>query len=145
MAFNIEVTAMARALAKHSSVRQSVISENVANADTVGFKARDSYAFKEVYQSSTGGASSAPPLQHAFSAKTTRPGHPGYEQARLAASPIAPTREIAKLGAEVPNGNTVSIEDQLARGAEALLNHQMALGVMRKTGDILRMAIGRAR
>ena len=51
--------------------------------------------------------------------------------------------EISKLGADSPNGNSVSIEDQMARGARAVADHELALGVLRKSMDLIRMSIGR--
>ena len=143
----IEVISMARALARHASVRQNLISENIANADTVDFKARDISDFSEIYESKSRnqktGASHS--LDASFAPRVTRPGHPGYEDVKAAVAPTPEAKEIAKLGAETRNGNTVSLEDQMTRGASAMLHHEMAIGVMRKAGDILRMAIGRAR
>ena len=53
--------------------------------------------------------------------------------------------EIAAFGAETPNGNSVSLEDQMIRAAEVRQSHDLALGVYRKTMDILRTSLGRQR
>ncbi len=45
--------------------------------------------------------------------------------------------------AESPNGNTVSLEDQMVRGVEAQRQHTMALAVWQKSLDILRFSLGR--
>ena len=42
-----------------------------------------------------------------------------------------------------PNGNTVSLEDQMMRSADARQSHDLALGVYRKTMDIMRNSLGR--
>lgn len=154
MAFDLTILSMAKQMAHHSSTRQSLVSENVANADTVGFRARDLRPFAEIYAERTGeavgGGPRRPPSPEApgFSAAATRPGHAGYdpigERALIARPPSSEPQVIAKLGAESTNGNTVSIEDQMARGATAVAHHQMAVGILRKSMDLLRMSIGRA-
>ncbi len=45
----LELTRMAQALAAHAGARMGVIAENVANADTPGFKARDIEDFATVF------------------------------------------------------------------------------------------------
>jgi flagellar basal-body rod protein FlgB len=108
-----------------------VIAENVAHADTPGYHARDLTDFSE-----TIARQDVP-----FTARATRPGHlefgadaRGFE-----------TREVTALGAESPNGNSVSLEDQVMRAAEVRHSHELALGVYRKSLDILRTSIGRNR
>ncbi|MEL6792619.1 MAG: flagellar basal body protein [Pseudomonadota bacterium] len=141
MAFDLKITAMARGLAAYAGQRQNLISENVANADTRRFKARDLKAFEDVYEGA--GAIDAARMA-AFSPRVTRPTHIGFEAAQAAGGAHRP-QEIAKLGAASPNGNTVSVEDQMARGAEALMQHEMALVIMKKAGEMVRMALGRPR
>lgn len=120
---------MASELAAHSAARQSVIAENIANADTPGYRARDIPGFAEAMAEPTG-----------FAPRATRPGHMSFaEEARFE------PREQAALGAETPNGNSVALEDQMVRAAELRTNHDMALGVYRKTMDILRDGIGKGR
>jgi flagellar basal-body rod protein FlgB len=46
----LELTRMAQALAAQSGARMAVIAENVANADTPGYKAKDMPAFADVYK-----------------------------------------------------------------------------------------------
>lgn len=138
MVYNIHVTTMARALAHHSGVRQAVVAENVANADTVGYRARGVRSFAEVYRG-PGGADAAAE----FAPRATRAGHAGFAPARPAGLEEMTIRESARRGGETPNGNSVSLEDQLVRGAEAKLHHDMALGVMSAVSDIMRMTIGR--
>lgn len=114
-------------LAAHSAARQTVITENIAQADTPGYRARDIPDFSETLRDGPG-----------LTARTTRPGHivfgadaNGFE-----------ATEVAAFGAETPNGNSVSLEDQMIRGAEVRQNHDLALGVYRKTMDILRTSLG---
>jgi len=159
MAFDLTVRAMAKGLAQHASTRQGLVTENVANADTIGFRARDVDAFSEIFEqtmtqdvaqrarrtleSSTDFVAVGP---DAFRATATRPGHVGYAEAAAAgrAGPLE-AREIAREGSESPNGNSVSLEDQMARGAQAALSHNMALSILRKSGELIRMAISSPR
>ena len=130
MDLKLNVLALASGLMGHASARQQVIAENVAHADTPGYRARDLADFSTTLDATPG-----------FSARVTRPGHlPFGADARG----FDPRLETAP-GAASPNGNTVSLEDQMTRAAEARQSHQMALGVYSKSMDILRSAIGRGR
>lgn len=150
MQTDLTILAMAKGLASHASTRQSIVSENVANADTVGYRARGIKPFAEVYNGpgapERGPAVARPGLQggpaQVFQASATRPGHTGFTET-LQRAEAAEIYEVSKLGSESPNGNSVSIEDQMARGAHAVADHQMALGVLRKSMDLIRMSIGR--
>ena len=135
MAMDLKVLSMASRFAAHAERRQSLISENVANADTQAYKARDLKPFAEVYDASTADRSG-------FVARATRPGHAGDAVGGAGREFGDPIR-LARLGASSPNGNTVSLEDQVTRGAEANLQHQMAMTILRTSMDILKMGIGR--
>jgi flagellar basal-body rod protein FlgB len=114
-------------LAAHSAARQTVITENIAHADTPGYRARDIPDFAATLSDGPG-----------ISARATRPGHIAFG---ADANGFEAT-EIAAIGAETPNGNSVSLEDQMIRGAELRQSHDLALGVYRKTMDILRTSLG---
>lgn len=121
----LEVTRMAQALAAHSAARLEVVAGNLAHADTPGYRAADITPFAEVWRD-------AAPL------RATRPGHLG------GAVPATPERrEDLRFGA--PNGNTVSVEAEMVRAAEARQSHDMALSVYRAVSDITRAALGRGR
>jgi flagellar basal-body rod protein FlgB len=124
---DLAILRMADALARHSAARHGLISENVANADTPGYRARDLPVFE--LRPDDG-----------FAARATRPGHLGRTldrlfEARLESDP----------GAMSPNGNDVSVDDQLARATQASGNHDRALAVYGKTLDLIRAALGRGR
>lgn len=142
MSNDLTILTMAKSLAAHATTRQGLVAQNVANADTPGFAARDVRPFAEVYRGP--GASTANPnaLRAAsFAPSASRPGHAGFEASGAAAAAY----DITKIDAASPDGNTVSLEDQMIRGARAQADHDMALGVLRKSMDLIRMAIGRAR
>ncbi len=123
----LELTRMAQALAAQSGARMAVIAENVANADTPGYKAKDFPAFAEVYEA--GG----------LEMRATRPGHLAAPSA--GATPI-PDRVR---GHESPNGNSVSLEAEMVKSVEARQNHDMALAIYRATSDVIRASLGRPR
>ena len=125
----LSILTLARGLAGHAAARQSVLAENIANADTPGYRARDIAPFSEVLESGT-----TPFQPHA-----TRPGHLGP----IGGATRYETREDTAFAAESPNGNTVSLEDQMLRGVEVQHAHDLALGVYRKSLDILRLGMGR--
>jgi flagellar basal-body rod protein FlgB len=125
---DLNVLRLASALAAHANARQQVIAENVAHADTPGYRARDIADFAEIVEAGP-----------AFSARTTRPGHIAFGADPHGFDP----REQAAIGAETPNGNSVSLEDQMMRAAEVRQEHEMALGVYRRSLEILRSAVVR--
>lgn len=125
---DLNILSLASALATHASARQQVISENVANADTPGYRARDIKPFGD-YVDPLGGP--------AFEAKRTRPGHMAFGSAIDGFEP----EQSAAFGAETPNGNSVSLEDQMMRGAEVQQEHGMAIGVYSKSLSILRSVV----
>ena len=123
---NLSILNLASALAAHASARQEVIAENVAHADTPGYRARDVADFATILDSGP-----------TFSARMTRPGHIGFG----AAPHGFEARETTAFGAETPNGNSVSLEDQMMRAAEVRQEHDLAVGVYSKALDILRTAV----
>lgn len=114
---DLKVLTEAAALARYAAARQEVIAENIANADTPGFKARDLEPFEAVYSRR---------LQ-------TRDG--------AAAAP----RLVENRDGASPNGNTVSLEDQMWRSAAAARQHETAVTLYAKTLSILRVALGSGR
>jgi len=126
MVENLSLFELASALARHAGQRHRVIAENVANADTPGYRARDVEDFRAT-------------VKEAFTARATRPGHAGASEA-----PRAP-RSFELPQPPEPNGNSVSVEDQAVRAAEAQHQHAMALAVYSKAVDIFRLGLGRAR
>lgn len=123
----LEITRMAQALAAHAGARMGVIARNVAHADTPGFVAQDTVEFRSVYES--GG----------LSLKSTRPGHIFPDQAR-------PSPDLIPSGGSAsPNGNTVSLELEMVKSAEARQDHEMALAIYRATSDVIRASLGRPR
>jgi flagellar basal-body rod protein FlgB len=125
---NLNILSLASALAAHASTRQQLISENVANADTPGYRARDIADFASTLDSTP-----------AYAARMTRPGHIAFGADPHGFEP----REQAAFGAETPNGNSVSLEDQMMRASAVRQDHDLALGVYAKSLAILRATVTR--
>ncbi|MFN6925711.1 MAG: FlgB family protein [Tabrizicola sp.] len=123
----LELTRMAQALAAHAGARMSVIAQNVAHADTPGYKAQDLPSFDKVFAAESGAM------------RATRPGH-------LTSAPHSPTLIPERApGRESPNGNTVSLEGEMVKSVEARQSHEMALAIYRATSDVVRASLGRTR
>lgn len=120
---------MASAAARHAALRQSVIAQNIANADTPRYMARDLMPFASYM---TDGRRSA---------TATRPGHvigemPQHRQVEV---------DTHAANAATPDGNTVALEDQMVRAADARRQHELALTLFRKSIDLVRTGLGRGR
>ena len=122
-----EILATASALARHSSQRQSLVAENIANADTPGYRSRDLDDFAALFESGSG-----------FDMRATRPSH-----RILAGGTAAPMRVIEAGGSMSPNGNDVSLEHEMLRAASIRQDHDLALAVYRASLGILRTSLGR--
>jgi flagellar basal-body rod protein FlgB len=122
---NLTVFDLASAMARHATVRHRVIAENVANADTPGYRARDTQPFSAV-------------VNDAFTARTTRPEHLVSAGLSRAAEP-----RIGEIDYPAsPDGNSVSLADQSRRATEATGQHRLAFAVYSKAADILRLGLG---
>ncbi|MGB0410598.1 MAG: flagellar basal body rod protein FlgB [Pikeienuella sp.] len=147
MSQDIHILAMAKGLAHHATTRQALVTENIANADTSEFRARDVKPFAEIYKGPGKPESGGDSRTASFHPIATRDGHAGYVPTGAQGAPqyAAAAYETHRIEADSSNGNSVSLEDQMARGAEAKMSHEMALGVLKKSMDLIRMTIGRGR
>ena len=124
----LEISKRAYALASFAMTRQAAVSANVANADTPGYKAVDTPDFAAAYQDGAG-----------LEPRATRNAH-------LARPNAEQTFEIAasrQPGNESPNGNTVSLETEMLKGADLRQSYDMALAIAKSTSSILRASLGR--
>ena len=124
----LEMFRLSGALAEHASRRQAVAAANVAQADTPGYRARAVESFADSY---------APEGSGPFAMRATRAGH-----IRDAEAPGA-ARVIPASSPASPDGNTVSIEMQMAEAARASSDHSRALAIYRSGLTILRAGLGR--
>lgn len=113
---SLEVFDLATARARHAALRQNVVAENVANADTPGFRAQDLRDFEDIVNQM----------------------RPGDSADRLnlgrridAGTPIS------------PNGNSVSLEIEMMKSVDAQRSHSRAMMVYQHAMTVLRTSIGR--
>lgn len=120
-----DVMRVAQTMARHAATRHGVIAQNIAQADTPGYKAQDIAPFRDAI------AAQGP--------KATRATH---INGSAAAADFAPITDRAAPNF-APNGNTVSLEREMMRAAETRQSHDLALAVYSSTRGILRAALGR--
>lgn len=112
-------------MARHAGSRQALTAQNIANADTPGYIAKHMAAFSEAYEKGTD-----------FALRATRAGHvhPGRTgpDGRLFTAQSEPS----------PNGNAVSIEDEILQSVNIAREHNRALMVYRHTMTVLRTSLG---
>lgn len=116
---DISVLKLYSNMARHASETQRVSAENVSRAAEPGYKAKAVESFED------------------FVARTAV-NQPGESSA-------AAFKTLEANTPSAPNGNTVSLEQEIFKSAEASSQHAMALTVYSKSMDLLRIAIGRSR
>jgi flagellar basal-body rod protein FlgB len=119
---------------RYLAERQTLIARNIANADTPDYKAQDLAPFNPAGASgsSAGGASS-------LHLARTQAGHFPLEQD--AASSHALVKTPPAYG-EKPNGNTVSVEEQMIRSADVSNAFALASAAYAKSISIMKIATG---
>ncbi len=105
--------------------RQAVLAQNVANANTPGYQPRDVAPFAAML------GSVAPGLA------ATAPGHMQPAAGAAGLRHVRP-RERA------PDGNAVSLEDQLVKVADTSSTQELVANLYRKYHGMFRTALGRA-
>jgi len=110
---------------QHLSRRTSVLAENIANADTPGFVARD-LAEPRAQTSPALRVSDARHIAHAGAAGSAR---------------IVPAPD----GDASINGNEVSLETQMMKLAQTRSDYQLASSVYRKGLELIRLAVSGGR
>lgn len=125
---NLNLFRHSNAMAAHAGRRQALVAVNIANADTPGYQAKAIAPFSEAFRASGG----AGPV------RTTRPGH------MTGSGGAPPEARPQPAGTEPsPNGNTVSLEDEMLRAVEVGREHSRALGIYRHALNVIRSAISR--
>jgi flagellar basal-body rod protein FlgB len=133
---DIPLLAMLKSRLGYLSDRQRVIAENVANADTPGYQARDvkPFSFHAQVQAAAGlsGGASAP----AGVMAVTQPGH-----MRPKSSPGA--FKVAKTpdSEETLDGNGVVLEDEMVKLTDTRMDYDAAVGLYQQSLGMLKMAI----
>lgn len=109
--------------------RQEVLAENIANADTPDFRARDlkPLRFDQMLASA------------AVRLEATAPGH--LEGLNSASGPFKISEQ--RMAYETaPDGNAVVLEEQMAKVSETALSYSLANELYRKQLGMFRIALG---
>lgn len=121
----LEIFKTAAGAAEHASRRQALIAQNIANADTPGYRGQDVAPFSDVM------ADYSTPMRH------TRAGH--MQPTSMAGA----AETILTDGQTSPNGNTVSLETEMMKAAQTRGQFDMAVGVYKSALNILKSSLGR--
>ena len=115
-----DVFALAEKRLEWTGQRQSVLAQNIANANTPGYAARDVKSFNEVLA-----AQAQPSVVGGFSGASNR----------SVADLTTTNRSI--------DGNAVVLDEQLEKVAETDTANQLAMNMYKKYQSMFRTAIGR--
>lgn len=123
---SLDIFQTAGAMARHAGARQAVVARNIANADTPGYQAQATRPFSETYRS-----------QGNMTVRATRAGHIPSQASTSLNNGSVGTAEPS------PNGNSVSIEEEMMKSVAISREHNRALAIYRHGLTILRSSIGR--
>ncbi|UWQ28650.1 FlgB family protein [Leisingera sp. M527] len=124
----LNVFKISHAMAVHAGTRQALVSQNIANADTPGYHAKDIKPFKEVF------AAGARPS----SMIATRGSHLNGTAGNGMDWAVTSSED----GSD-PNDNSVSVETELLKGVEVSRQHKRALAIYKSSMNILRASLGK--
>lgn len=132
----LQVFSVLRARMNYQQARQKVLAENIANADTPGYRGRDLVAFD------MRGAGRLPMTPAASQPVRTAEGHlPGV---LTAGSFDEPRSQTAQPYETTPAGTAVSLEDEMMKLAANQADYQAATTLYAKSLSILKIAIGKS-
>ncbi len=123
---SLDLFRVSSVMARHAGAQQSLVATNVANADTPGYRAMSLPAFSDTHRASSG-----------IGLRMTRLGH--MELPDQSGMP----RPFAGSGESAPNGNSVSIEEEMLNAIEAQRQHNQALAIYRHAMGLIRTSLGR--
>ncbi len=129
---NIPLFGMMKSKMAYMSERQSVLAQNIANADTPGYQARDVRApdFKK----------SLIRASHQLNMAKTSNMHFNGARNSVSATGIINRDSTYERN---PTGNNVAIEEEMSKVAENQAEYQKVLNLYRKSVDMFKTAIGK--
>jgi flagellar basal-body rod protein FlgB len=132
---DIPILSMLRTRLEWTQSRQKVLAENVANADTPGFQARDLTPLKFEPAGGAGGADGVSPVALA----TTERGHiPGL------GSTGSTFQSRSDAHYEVrPTGNAVNLEEEMMKVAANQMDFQTASALYTHSLGLIKIALGK--
>jgi|ThiBio_1000_plan_1041568.scaffolds.fasta_scaffold21280_3 flagellar basal-body rod protein FlgB len=132
---DLPVFSILKARMDYQQTRQKVLAENIANADTPGYRARDLRRFQPPQANDLLTTASVRPA-------VTQPGH----MAGLLSSGVfdAPGTTKGTAYETTPSGTAVSLEDEMMKLSANQADYQAAATLYSKSLAFLRIAIGRS-
>lgn len=118
----------------HLSQRQHVIAQNIANADTPAYKARELEAPSFAYMVDTGGARVARPTVQLSGAMKA------LGATQQVAAGIVPDRDVTETK---PDGNNVTLEEQVMKLGAIQAEFAALTNLYRKQMQLMKTATGR--
>jgi flagellar basal-body rod protein FlgB len=128
----IPLFSMLRGRLGYLGERQKLIAENVANADTPGYRPHDLKPFS--FEAQMKAAASSAGVQ-----AMTQPGHMQAPNARGSLSGAKPVRTADS--ETTLDGNGVVLEEEMMKMTDARMNYDAAIGFYQKSLGMLRTAI----
>ena len=128
---DIPLFSMLRGRLGYLNKREQVIAQNVANADTPGYVARDlkAFSFRSQMDKASGLQMVVPTQTNAAHLSGTAPRSDGAWK-----TVSAPDSETTL------DGNQVVLEEQMIKMTEARMNYDAAIGFYQKSLSLIRMA-----
>jgi flagellar basal-body rod protein FlgB len=123
--------------------RQQVLAQNIANADTPGFRAQDvkSPDFKGMLRGG-GPGTPRPSLAGPGAAAGLSATHVKHMTAPLGSSPTYKVVEDKSTDVSL-SGNSVGLEEQVLKVTKTAMDHQLTVNLYRKHIAMIKMALGR--
>ncbi|TMV67406.1 flagellar biosynthesis protein FlgB [Thioclava sp. BHET1] len=106
------------------SSRQRVISENIANVDTPGYRARDVTSFQNYVDTVSDARAD------------------GQDGATFGSATPVDTQDAPDNWSSNLSGNTVDLEQQTVKAGETATQYQLAANLYRKANDLITTAAG---
>ena len=117
---------------------QTVLSENIANADTPGFKAKEleKQDFSDLVEQMSGSKQSSGVVAKMATSSARHMNTAGTTGSD------SPVNEV-KNAEETPNGNSVVLEDQMIHLADNQMKYGMVVNLYKKNMGLIKMALGK--
>lgn len=121
---NLKVFTLTTEMARHAGKMQALSAQNVANADTPDYHAQRISSFADQLGDQNSGM------------RTTRAAH-------LTSDFSSHATQFSDTEFMSPNGNSVSIEQEMLVSVEAKRQHDRALAIYKSSMNMLRTTLGR--
>lgn len=144
---DVPLFSMLRTRMRWHQERQKLLAENVANAETPGYRARD--LSMPSFQSLVRGGGSVSAMTPAVTGPTMAAGMAGVSQTAARHIPLT-TAQATRFDVRrdtgltaTPDGNRVNLEDEMMKISQNQLDYQAVAGLYQRSLGLIRTAIGK--